>query len=106
MQVAERPKLLFLAHRVPYPPDKGDRIRTYQMLRWLSQRASVSLACLADEPVDPQALAVLNGLADRVSIIPNGGGSRWLRMLSSLASGGTASEGAFASRGLAAVMET
>ena len=28
-----RPNVLFLAHRVPYPPDKGDRIRTFQVLR-------------------------------------------------------------------------
>lgn len=105
MSAAGLPKVLFLAHRVPYPPDKGDRIRTYQMLRWLSQRAEVSLACLADEPVAAETTAVLNDLAERVAIVPIGGSARWLRVLGSLACGGTASEGAFASRRLAAIVE-
>jgi polysaccharide biosynthesis protein PslH len=105
MPAACLPKVLFLAHRVPFPPDKGDRIRTYQMLRWLSQRATVSLACLADEPVAPETVAVLNDLAERVAIVPVGGSARWLRILGSLACGGTASEGAFSSRRLASVVE-
>ena len=30
-------ELLFLAHRIPYPPDKGDKIRAW---RWLSHLAA------------------------------------------------------------------
>ena len=52
MHNASRPKILYLTHRVPYPPDKGDRIRNYHILAWLARRASVDLACLADEDVD------------------------------------------------------
>ena len=47
-----RPDVLYLVHRLPYPPDKGDRIRTFHVLEWLSRRAAVHLACLADEPVE------------------------------------------------------
>ena len=32
-----RPDILYLAHRLPYPPDKGDRIRTFHLLRHLSR---------------------------------------------------------------------
>ena len=44
---------LYLTHRVPYPPDKGDRIRNYHLLRQLARRAGeVWLGCLGDdEPV-------------------------------------------------------
>ena len=43
-------KLLYLTHRVPFPPNRGDRIRSYHILKFLSARADVDLACLADEP--------------------------------------------------------
>src|SRR5256885_289156 len=44
-----QPDVLYVVHRFPYPPDKGDRIRAFHLLRWLSHRARVHLACLADE---------------------------------------------------------
>jgi sugar transferase (PEP-CTERM/EpsH1 system associated) len=90
-----RPNLLFLAHRVPHPPDKGDRIRTYNLLRFLAPRAAVHLACLADEPVAPETTAMLHRLCTRVAVIPVDEKARWTRALWSLARGRTASEGAF-----------
>ena len=92
--------VLYLVHRVPYPPDKGDRIRTFHFLRFLAQRCRIHLACLADEPVAPDSLAVLQGLCARLAIVPVGRWSRWLRALVSLGMGKSVSEGAFASRGL------
>jgi sugar transferase (PEP-CTERM/EpsH1 system associated) len=104
MPTPDRPNLLFLAHRVPYPPDKGDRIRTYHLLRFLSRRAAVHLACLADEPVAEPCLAALNRLCARVAVVPAGGRARWLRGLLSLACGRTASEGVFSSSALRSVV--
>jgi sugar transferase (PEP-CTERM/EpsH1 system associated) len=95
-----RPNVLFLAHRVPYPPDKGDRIRTFHLLRFLSRHASVHLACLADEPVGDGTLEALGRYAARVAVFPVGGWSRWRRALGSLLLGRTASEGAFHSEAL------
>ena len=40
-----------ITHRTPFPPDKGDRIRTYNVLRFLASVSRVDLATLADEPV-------------------------------------------------------
>jgi sugar transferase (PEP-CTERM/EpsH1 system associated) len=91
-----RPNLLYLTHRVPYPPDKGDRIRNYHLLRFLAQRADVHLACLADEPAHEETLAALRPLCARLAVVPL---DRWAqrgRMVLSLLRGGTASEGAFA----------
>lgn len=45
-------RLLFLCHRIPYPPDKGDKIRAWHLLRMLSERYRVSLATFVDDPVD------------------------------------------------------
>src|SRR5919107_5846944 len=44
--------LLFLAHRIPYPPDKGDKIRAWNVLRHLAKRDRVHLATFIDAPED------------------------------------------------------
>src|SRR5438552_9236272 len=63
-------RVLFLTHRVPYPPDKGDRIRTYHLLRQMARRGRVWLGCLADEPVGDDTRAALYGLCERVAAVP------------------------------------
>ncbi len=45
-------KILFLAHRIPYPPNKGDKIRSFNEIKYLSQKHEIHLACLADDPRD------------------------------------------------------
>lgn len=46
-------KLLFLAHRIPYPPNKGDKIRSYHELRALTERGhEVHLLAFADDVCD------------------------------------------------------
>jgi sugar transferase (PEP-CTERM/EpsH1 system associated) len=93
------PPLLYLVHRLPYPPDKGDRIRAFHILRFLSRRAAVHLACLADEPIEGAALDALRSYCARVAVVPLSRG-RWFRALGSLLCGRTVSEGAFSSRAL------
>jgi len=50
---------LFLAHRIPFPPDRGDKIRTFHELRHLARLGRVNLACLADDEADAANLAGL-----------------------------------------------
>jgi hypothetical protein len=69
-----RPDILYLVHRLPFPPDKGDRIRAFHVLESLSGRAAVHLACLADEPVDPSAVAELRRRCRRVAVVRVGRG--------------------------------
>ena len=90
-----RPKVLYLVHRVPYPPDKGDRIRNFHILSWLARRASVHLACLADESVDHVAVKTLETLVDRVAVVRLRAAQRWAGAAWSLARGRTVTEGAF-----------
>jgi sugar transferase (PEP-CTERM/EpsH1 system associated) len=99
-----RPNILYLTHRVPFPPDKGERIRTYNVLRWLSSRAAVHLASVADEPVPSSTLAALQPYCAEIAIVPLGGAMRRLRALGSLARGGTATEGAFSAPALRAIL--
>lgn len=56
-------EILFLAHRVPWPPDRGDRIRSWQLLRHLAARAPVHLIAFSDDGRDappPLELASLH----------------------------------------------
>lgn len=54
-----KPEILFLAHRIPYPPDRGDKIRSWHVLKHLSQFATVHLACFADDEADAAHLPAL-----------------------------------------------
>jgi sugar transferase (PEP-CTERM/EpsH1 system associated) len=45
-------KILYLAHRIPYPPDKGEKIRAYHQIRYLCGRHELHLACLVDDESD------------------------------------------------------
>src|SRR5438477_6007548 len=99
-----RPNILYLVHRAPFPPDKGDRIRAFHVLKWLSQRAAVHLACLADEPVTEEILAGLRPYCERLAVVPLGKWSRWARALGSLVDGRTVTAGAFHSPALEATL--
>ena len=99
-RVTTEMRILYLVHRVPYPPNRGDRIRSYHLLRFLAEHAEVDLACLADEPVDSQQTVELGRLCRRVAIEQLGPG-RWWRAARTLACGRSASEGLFDSPKLA-----
>jgi sugar transferase (PEP-CTERM/EpsH1 system associated) len=51
--------LLFLCHRIPYPPDKGEKIRAWHMLRRLARTHRIHLGCFLDDPADRAHLATL-----------------------------------------------
>ncbi len=44
--------LLYLVHRLPYPPNKGDKVRSYHLLKHLTQQHRVFLGTFVDDPVD------------------------------------------------------
>jgi sugar transferase (PEP-CTERM/EpsH1 system associated) len=59
-------RLLFLAHRLPYPPDKGERIRAWHMLERLARDWEVDLGCLSDDPGDGAHLPILRRICRSV----------------------------------------
>ena len=95
----KRPDILYLVHRVPYPPNRGDRIRSFHLLEFLAQRANIHLATLADEPVTDETMKALRERCRRVEI-QSLGRSRWLHGAASLAGGKSATEGLFWNRDL------
>ena len=44
--------LLLLVHRIPYPPNKGDKIRSYHLLKYLARQYRVHLGTFIDDVDD------------------------------------------------------
>jgi sugar transferase (PEP-CTERM/EpsH1 system associated) len=54
-------KLLYLVHRLPYPPNKGDKISSFNMLKHFSKRHEVHLGTFVDHPDDWQHVDTVRG---------------------------------------------
>lgn len=94
-------EILFLSHRIPFPPDRGDKIRSHHVLKRLAELAPVHVATLAEDHFDLaeeealSAMAASYQLAHRSKPLPLAG-------LEALASGKPVSVTAFHSRALEA----
>ena len=44
--------ILYLVHRLPYPPNKGDKIRSFHLLKHLASKGPVYLGTFIDDPAD------------------------------------------------------
>jgi sugar transferase (PEP-CTERM/EpsH1 system associated) len=62
--------LLFLSHRIPYPPDKGEKIRAFHILRHLTRTHRIHLGCLIDDPQDWQHRDALRPLCADLACFP------------------------------------
>ena len=58
--------LLFISHRIPYPLNKGEKIRGYNLLRHLGKSYRVHLGCLIDDPADRAHVAHLREICAEV----------------------------------------
>ncbi|HEY7406221.1 MAG TPA: TIGR03087 family PEP-CTERM/XrtA system glycosyltransferase [Candidatus Angelobacter sp.] len=52
-------KILYLAHRVPYPPNKGDKIRALWEIKSLSSQHEIDLFCFYDHEEDRNSIDAL-----------------------------------------------
>ena len=87
-----KPALLFLAHRIPYPPDKGDKIRSWNLLRHLSQSFRIYLGTFIDDPRDWQFTGVLDEVCEECKFIALDPRFAKLRSLSGFITGRALSE--------------
>ena len=63
-------KLLFITHNVPFPPNKGEKIRSYHIIHELSKKHSIHLISLVRDNEDLQYQADLEKFCDSVTLIP------------------------------------
>ena len=66
---------LFLAHRVPFPPDRGDKIRSHHLLKALARRGAVhvgtfgEVAAMCVSVLNPSVIVIGGQLGSRVQEI-------------------------------------
>ena len=70
-----KPGLLFISHRLLFPPDKGERIRGWGLLRHLAGTYDIHLGCLSEEPATPRSLEALGSVCAEVAVF--GMNRRW-----------------------------
>ena len=97
--------LLFLSHRIPFPPNKGDKIRSFHLLQYLSTRYRVHLATFVDEPADWAHCDAVAALCASAHFAPLRPGLAKLRSLAGFFSGEALTLPYYRSRGLARWVE-
>lgn len=75
-------KLLLLVHRLPYPPNKGDKVRSFHLLRHLASKHEIYLGTFVDDSGDKQYVSELRTVCAEVCAIPL---YPWLARVTSLA---------------------
>ena len=61
-----RPRLLFLTHRLPYAPNRGDRIRAFHLLRALTRLADVQVVALTHDAAEDSHARDLSSTVDAI----------------------------------------
>lgn len=61
-------KLFVIVSRVPYPLDKGDKLRIYHQLKELSKRHEILLCCLDDNKTQQEHIDHLKTFCDKVEV--------------------------------------
>jgi len=97
--------ILFIAHRVPWPPNRGDKIRSYHFMRKLMEFAPVHLACFADDEAEAQKDDVLKGKLASVNIVTRGK-PQWKAGIEALISGKPVSLTSFGSAELSEAVQS
>ena len=80
-------KLLYLVHRIPYPPNKGDKIRSFNWLKGLAENHKIYLGTFVDDENDWQYLDQLHQYCEDVYVEKLEPGKAKLKSLVGLLSG-------------------
>jgi sugar transferase (PEP-CTERM/EpsH1 system associated) len=82
--MGEKSKLLFITSRVPWPLDKGDKLRAYYQLRELSKYFDIILACMNEAPLHPDAKMQLGRYCREMHFYDMNRGEMIMNMLSGI----------------------
>lgn len=61
--------ILFLAHRVPFPPNRGDKIRSHHLLKKLVTLGPVHVGCFAENSEDRAAIPQIEAVSASSCVI-------------------------------------
>lgn len=62
-------RLLVLLSRVPFPLEKGDKLRAYHLVSRLARKHEVHLVCLSDTPTAPEHLEHLKRFCSSIEVV-------------------------------------
>ncbi len=62
-------KLFVLLSRVPYPLEKGDKLRAFNHIRYLSKFHEIHLFCINDSDLHPNAKEILSQFCKSVTVV-------------------------------------
>ena len=80
-------ELLFLAHRIPYPPDKGDKIRSFHLLQHLARGYRVHVGAFIDDARDWSHVEHVKKMCGETCFVALHTACAKLRSLAALATG-------------------
>jgi polysaccharide biosynthesis protein PslH len=95
-----KPPLLLLAQRFPYPPDKGDKIRSYNIVRHFAETHDIYLGTCIDDPSDVQHIETLRVMVRELHVEHISPLSGWSSAVLHWLGGAPLSFGFFRRRGL------
>jgi sugar transferase (PEP-CTERM/EpsH1 system associated) len=101
-----KPDLLFLCHRIPFPPDKGDKIRAFHILKHLQRNFRVHLGCFYDDPADECHIPILRREVASLNCLPMPATLTKLKALSRLRPGKSLSVSFYQSKDMARWIKT
>lgn len=79
--------LIFISQRIPYPPNKGDKVRSWNFLSRLADKYRIHLACFVDDPFDRRHEGTVRAVCETALIRPLSPVRAKFRSLRALASG-------------------
>ena len=88
-------KILFLVSRVPYPLEKGDKLRAFNHLKLVSEKHEITLVALNDTELHPEAEQVLSRYCKRLHVLDISLSVRILSLISAAFNGKPFSTGYF-----------
>ena len=62
--------LLFISHRIPWPLNKGEKIRAWNLIQHLRQNYQIHLGCVVDDPADMAHVDRLRDVCASVGAFP------------------------------------
>ena len=98
-------RLLFIAQRGPYPPNKGERLRALEQIKALAGHFRVTVASFAHDRRDYESADALRQWAEDVILAPAGGWRGTMRGAACLLRGRSAGEGVFYAKNLLAAIK-
>ena len=63
-----KPKLVVVLSRFPYPLEKGDKLRAYHQIKYLSNEFSIHLICTTDQVISDEHKSILQKYCNEITI--------------------------------------